>query len=158
MKSFGQITTEIRTALGLVVLGALLMATPASAQYSPTGKDGITASPRLRKQLDEGRTRFTNAATRSPMACEKCKDTWVSQKVTETKGVGSRVMTGDSIKRVSKHLCDGCQTDWKVVGSGKSKHLASTHTCSERGSSNMACCTGARLTKGMKPGRGVPAK
>ncbi len=159
MKNFTPVSRIIRTtALALALLGGVLIVSPAYAQYKPTGDDGITASPRLRQQLNERKAPAIKIAATATMACAKCKDTWVSRPITDTKGVGSRAMTGNTTKLVPKHLCDGCGTEWKVAGTGKAKEMVATHTCTECGSDNMACCTGAKPTKGMQKVNVAPVK
>ncbi len=126
----------------LAGLALSLLAGTAQAQYKPTGDDGITASPRLRQQLDErkARTAPAVAATRS-MACPKCQDTWVSQPDTNPKGVGARVLMGKTTKLAAQHQCRGCGVDWSIVGTGKLRHSVAIHKCSESGSENLACCS-----------------
>lgn len=127
----------------------------AHAQYKPTGDDGITASPRLRQQLDERRARTSARAVEVPkMACSKCQDTMVSVRNTESKGVGARTLMGNTTKLVAQHSCAGCGVDWAVVGTGKAKQSVATHKCSGCGSEILACCSakgsGAVATKGME--------
>jgi len=49
--------------LSLVLTGTVALAHTASAQFKPTGDDGITASPRARQLLDEQKNRTTAAAS-----------------------------------------------------------------------------------------------
>lgn len=135
-------------------MASLTTVSTANAQYKPTGDDGITASPRLRFQLDERRARSTPAAVAEPtMACPKCKDTWVAQADTNPKGLGAKTLMGATTKLVAKHMCDGCGNDWSVSGTGKGKQAVAIHKCSGCGSDNLACCsrkgTGEVVTKGM---------
>jgi hypothetical protein len=157
MKTTNEILAVVR-ATGLVLAVTFiagLMVSQAQAQYKPTGDDGITASPRLRQQLDERRARTSTAtATLPSMACPKCKDTLVSQLNTESKGVGARTQTGNTTKLVAQHLCGGCGVDWTIAGTGKAKHSVATHKCSGCGSEKLDCCsgkgTGDVATKGME--------
>lgn len=148
-------------ALGLI---AGLLVSQAQAQYKPTGDDGITASPRLRQQLDERKARPSTNVAAAVMACSKCQDTWVSQPNIDSKGSGGRALTGNTTKLVAKHLCDGCGVDWAVTGTGKAKQSVATHKCSGCGSTNMACCSAKGsaskvATKGMqKPIHVAPVK
>ncbi len=138
----------------LAGLALALVASSAQAQYKPTGDDGITASPKLRQQLDERSARTAPVAANVPsMACPKCKDTWVAQVDTNPKGSGVKTLMGKRTKLVAQHLCNGCGVDWAVAGTGKAKHAVATHKCSGCGSENLACCstkgTTDVATKGM---------
>jgi hypothetical protein len=138
----------------LAGLALALVASSAQAQYKPTGDDGITASPKVRQQLDERRARTTPVAAVVPsMACPKCKDTWVVQADKNSKGLGARTLMGKTTKLVAQHLCGGCGVDWAIAGTGKAKHAVAAHKCSGCGSENLACCStkaaGEVATKGM---------
>ena len=146
MKKVNEITRMIRgsgLALAAILIAGFTAVAPANAQYRPTGDDGITASPKLRQQLDERKARTTTlVATAVPsMACPKCKDTWVTQTDTNPKGLAARTLMGQTTKRVAQHLCAGCGVDWSVAGTGKGKHAVATHKCSGCGSENLACCS-----------------
>jgi hypothetical protein len=146
MKTINEITRKFRgsgLAVASIFFATLSLLAPANAQYRPTGPDGITASPKLRSQLDERRARSTPAtpAAREIMDCPKCKDVWVSQVDREPKGSSVRVLTGKTTKLVAKHLCEGCGVDWSIAGTGKAKHLVATHECSGCGSPDTACCS-----------------
>ncbi len=137
-----------------IVIAVLAVVSQASAQYRPTGNDGITASPRLRLRLDEAKGTLTAPkATASVMPCPKCKDEWVAHVNTEPKGIGARTLMGHRAKLVVEHLCTGCGADWSVVGTGKGKHAVAIHTCSNCGSANLACC--AAKDSGMVATRGM---
>jgi hypothetical protein len=130
-----------RLVLAVVVIATGAATGAANAQYKPTGDDGITASPKLRQQLDERRARLAAVAVLPSMSCPKCQDTWVTQADTRSKGSGSRALMGQTAQRVAKHLCDGCGMDWKVAGTGKGKHEVATHKCSGCGAKDLACCS-----------------
>ena len=157
MKTLNEITRIVRgsgAALATVLITAFMAAAPANAQYKPTGDDGITASPRLRAQLDERKTTTTAVSATAPsMACAKCKDAWVAQADTSSKGSGARTLMGQTTKSVVQHLCGGCGTEWTTAGNGKAKFAVATHKCSSCGAENLACCApkGASdvATKGM---------
>ena len=158
MKRANRITVSFRgvgLALAVAFIAGLAVVNQANAQYKPTGDDGITASPRLRQQLDERRRAQTptTSTTPSSMACAKCQDILVSQPNTESKGVGARAMTGNTTKLVAQHKCAGCGVDWSIEGTGKAKRSVATHKCSGCGSENLACCSekgaGTVATKGM---------
>jgi hypothetical protein len=157
MKTLNEITRIVRgsgAALATVLITAFMAAAPANAQYKPTGDDGVTASPRLRAQLDERKTTTTPVSTTVPsMACAKCKDAWVAQAETSSKGSGARTLMGQTTKSVMQHLCGGCGTEWSTAGNGKAKLAVANHKCSSCGAENLACCSpkGASdvATKGM---------
>lgn len=124
---------------------------PVLAQYKPTGDDGITASPRLRQQLDDWHRNHSPApkpAEIPQMACPKCKDKVTTKRDMTVRGANKPII------QVVTHLCKGCGTDWKVVGHGKAKQSVATHKCTSCGSEDLACCNttkGSTLaTKGME--------
>lgn len=121
------------------------------AQYKPTGDDGITASPKLRQQLDQRRHATTVAsapANQGEMACPKCKD-----KITERVDYTVRGANKPVIKVVT-HLCDGCGVERTVTGTGKGKTEVVAHKCTGCGAETLACCNTAKgsnvATKGME--------
>ncbi len=121
------------------------------AQYKAVGDDGIAASPRLRERLDEYKRNHSPAPAPveiPQMACPKCKD-----KVTTRVDMTARGANKPTI-RVVTHLCEGCGTDWKVVGHGKAKQSVATHKCTGCGAENLACCNTTKgstvATKGME--------
>lgn len=143
-----KITTVIAALTGIALFS---LAGSVQAQYKPTGDDGITASPRLRQQLDEYKRNHTPApapAEIAQMPCAKCKD-----KVTSRIDYSARGANKPAI-RVVTHLCKGCGTDWAVVGHGKAKQSVATHKCTGCGSENLACCNTSKgsdvATKGME--------
>lgn len=159
MRTVNKITRTVRgSGLGLaaILIATFIAVVPANAQYRPTGDDGITASPKVRAQLNERRATATPvAATTATMACPKCKDTWVAQADTNSKGLGARTLMGKTTKLVAQHLCAGCSTDLATAGAGKAKHTVATHKCSGCGAENLACCSAkganaAVATKGME--------
>lgn len=128
-------TTTVIAALAGLALFAF--SSPVLAQYKPTGDDGITASPKARQFLDEYKRNHSPApapAEIPQMACPKCTD-----KVTSRIDYSARGANKPTI-RVVTHQCQGCTTDWKIVGHGKSKQSIATHKCSGCGSENLACC------------------
>ena len=137
----------------LAGLALSVLAGTAQAQYKPTGDDGITASPKLREQLDQRRARTTLGAAVAPsMACPKCKDAWVSQP-DNSRGAGARTLLGQNTKLVARHQCGGCGVDWSIAGTGKGKHAVASHKCSGCGAEDSACCSpkgsGTVATRGM---------
>jgi hypothetical protein len=152
MKTTSHITA-LATALITVMVGT---ATSANAQYKATGDDGITASPKVRAQLDERNARSVTAKPAlQTMSCPKCKDAWVATADTNPKGLGARTLMGSPTKLVAQHLCPGCGADMSVAGTGKAKHMVTSHKCSSCGAEELACCSpkgsGAVATKGMGP-------
>ena len=140
--------------LAAIFVASFMTAAPANAQYKATGDDGITASPKLRAQLNERNASATRVFAAAPsMACAKCKDVWVAQADTNSKGSGVRALMGITA-RVPKHLCEGCGTEWSVAGTGKGTHTVAAHKCSSCGAENLACCSGKGAgtvaTKGME--------
>jgi hypothetical protein len=64
------------------------------------------------------------------------------------------LLTGGPLtKSVSRHGCEGCGTDWKVVGHGKAKVSVASHKCTCCGEASLACCNTSKAatvaTKGM---------
>lgn len=133
-----------------------MFASSAFAQYKATGDDGITASPKARQFLDEYNRNHSPApapAEVAQMPCPKCNDQ-VTQQVDETARGANK-----PIKTISTHLCDGCGTDWKVYGVGRTKHFVAIHKCTSCGSENFACCNTTKgstvATKGMEKAKNV---
>ncbi len=158
MNTVNEISRMVRgSGLGLasILLAAFMTTWSASAQYKPTGDDGITASPKVRAQLDGRRVSATSVSTASTpaMACPKCTDGWVAVSDASQKGLGARTLMGQTTRLVAKHLCNGCGTDWNVAGAGKAKQAVASHKCTGCGAENLACCSGksfgALATKGM---------
>ena len=153
-----QITHRVRRlTLALAVsLSAFALASPARGQfYKPTGDDGITASPKVRAQLNERKARIaTPAPAVATMACPKCKDQYVTVPVKGAKGGQILMAGGIPTQKIAKHLCPGCDTTISVAGVGKAKHDVAIHKCDSCGSENLACCStsgaGNVATKGME--------
>jgi hypothetical protein len=147
-KAIMKMTTVVAALAGVALFS---FAGSVQAQYKPTGDDGITASPKLRQFLNE-QTKYRSPApapAESPqMACPKCKD-----KVTQRIDYSARGANKPTI-RVVTHLCQGCGTDWKIVGEGRAKHAVATHKCVSCGTENLACCNTTKgstvATKGME--------
>lgn len=136
-----KITTRLSLTATIVALAALTMVSRADPQYTPTGNDGITASPKVRAQLADRAARPSLNSTATVMACAKCQDAFVSMADTDAKGLGARTLLakGPATKIAAKHLCEGCATTITVTGNGKAKHDVVTHTC---GAGTLACCGG----------------
>ena len=119
--------TEI-TALSAILLFAI--ASPAQVRYMPTGDDGITASPKVRAQLNDhaGQTGRV-AAGALEMACPNCKDESVTRPVRPAKGAQFLAAGGVPTEKVTRHLCPGCETTITLTGSGKARHNVAVHKC-----------------------------
>lgn len=135
----------------LAGIAMFVFASPALAQYKPTGDDGITASPKVRQLLDEQRRNHSPAPASvevAKMPCQKCQDMIAAQVDYTARGANKPVIL------VSTHQCRGCGTDWAVTGIGKAKQLVPTHKCSGCGEANLACCQTEKgsglVTKGME--------
>ncbi|MBK8002065.1 MAG: hypothetical protein IPK15_26060 [Verrucomicrobia bacterium] len=133
-----------------------LFAGSAQAQYKPTGDDGITASPKLRQQLDEYRRNHSTNSVASEMpqmACPKCKDEVLKTKDWTARGANKPYVT------IVRHLCEGCGTEWSITGHGKAKQSVATHTCSSCGAESAACCNTTKgstvATKGMEKAKSI---
>jgi hypothetical protein len=80
------------------------------------------------------------------MVCTKCKSVMLHNVTTEKGHI--QVMTVGQ-----KHLCPGCESTITVVGTGKNKHDAVTHSCAKCGDDSVFCCAtkpGEGHTKGME--------
>jgi hypothetical protein len=152
----GEIMNKNKTLIAaLAGFAVVAFTSPVLAQYKPTGDDGITASPKVRYQLDDRRAGTTSIAAPAPtMACPKCKDAWVEQTDRGSRGfAGAKALTGQTTKLVAHHLCDGCSTEWSIAGTGRGKHSVATHKCTGCGAENLVCCGqkgGNIATKGME--------
>jgi hypothetical protein len=138
-----------------VAISAFALVGAVNAQSQIAGEDGIAASPKVRAQLNERKARLQTTTVAVPsMACPKCKDAWVAQLDTNSKGSGARTLMGQTTKLVAQHLCSGCATTITVAGQGKAKHDVAAHKCDSCGSANLACCGTAKgsetTTKGME--------
>ena len=80
------------------------------------------------------------------MACAKCKSV-VVHNVTTEKGHIKTMTVGE------RHLCPGCNTYIKVVGTGKQAKDEVKHICEGCGDDSAFCCAtkpGSGATKGME--------
>jgi hypothetical protein len=90
-----------------------------------------------------------------PMSCAKCRDVVIHVRDTDSKGGARGLLTGTPLtKSVSRHGCEGCATEWTVVGHGKAKLTVATHTCTSCGAESLACCSTSKSSvtaiKGME--------
>jgi hypothetical protein len=82
------------------------------------------------------------------MSCPKCKESYAQ--IVEKSFKGS---TGDQLKTVLIHLCDGCETKIVTKGHGKAAKDEVVHACKACGSKDVSCCVmkkGAASTTGME--------
>lgn len=80
------------------------------------------------------------------MVCAKCRSVMV-QRVNLDKGHIKTMTVGE------KHLCPGCNSTIKVVGTGKGARDEVKHTCEKCGDDSAFCCAtkpGSRPTAGME--------
>jgi len=73
---------------------------------------------------------------------------------TDSKGGARGLLSeGPLTKSFVRHGCNGCGTDWAVVGVGRAKESVSTHKCASCGAEILACCNTKKsadvATKGM---------
>lgn len=90
-----------------------------------------------------------------PMSCAKCNDEVVQVRDTDSKGGARALLMGAPLtKSVSRHGCEGCGTDWNVVGHGKAKVSVASHKCTSCGEASLSCCNTKNrpdaATKGME--------
>ena len=88
-----------------------------------------------------------------PMSCAKCRNEVVQVRDIDSKGARALLTGAPPTKTVSRHGCDGCGTDWKVVGHGKASVSVASHKCTSCGEASLACCNTSKsdpiATKGM---------
>ena len=87
------------------------------------------------------------ATPMQPMACGKCQDRYSTRVDSSARGANNQAVF------VATHLCEGCGTDWSVVGHGKAKVAVATHKCTSCGAEAASCCNTkgtAVATKGME--------
>ncbi len=86
------------------------------------------------------------------MSCPKCKDVWVTYVDTNAKGGQVLTAGGQATRTVARHLCPGCQAEFKVTGHGKAKTETVVHVCQKCGSKDAFCCV---MKKGSVPTKGM---
>jgi hypothetical protein len=124
----------------LAASAVLSFVLPANAQFKATGDDGITASPKVRAQLNGRAEKAVSVKTSATMACAVCKDEYVKRTDWTVKGATKPTVI------TSKHLCSGCETSIALTGTGKAKENVLTHKCSFGDATKAKCCllTGLR--------------
>lgn len=109
-----------------LTLGVAFLAGAVAASEVPSGKGGATLLVKPQP--------LVSTVAPSQMSCDKCKDTYVVQKDSSARGA-----TKPDI-RVSRHLCNGCDTTIATIGVGKAKTDVATHTCTTCGPASPTCC------------------
>lgn len=69
------------------------------------------------------------------MSCGKCKEEYSRRIDSSARGANKPAIF------VARHLCEGCSTEWKVVGHGKEKASVASHVCRSCGAASAACCS-----------------
>ena len=129
------LTRRLSLTLAGIVVASIAAISQANAQYNPTGDDGITASPKLRAQLNERKAARNPVSVTIPtMACPTCKDNLVNRKDGSARGANQPVI------QVASHLCKTCNSTTSLVGQGKAKREVVTHKCAAVGTVNLVCC------------------
>ena len=63
------------------------------------------------------------------MTCTKCEDVMATKKDTDSRGAGSKALTGKTQVKQGQHQCPTCKTDWTVTGQGRAKAATPSHKC-----------------------------
>jgi hypothetical protein len=116
--------------------GMALFFGAAQAQYTATGNDGITASPKLRELINSrtGSSAPSVMPAGAKHACAMCKYEVVTRVDSTARGAVKPTIT------VAKHLCPGCETTISTAGTGKASRDVVTHKCSAGGAESATCC------------------
>ena len=130
-----------KTVLGTVMAFALAMTVQAADQVKGGERQLNLLGIKTKAEADGLKPGDTIA-----MVCTKCK-TVAIERVTVEKGHIRHVTPGE------KHLCAGCNTYIKVVGTGKQAKDEVKHVCEGCGDDSAFCCAtkpGSGATKGME--------
>jgi len=150
MKHSIQISQSCRRALALALLVAVVgfVGHPTSASAADgTAKGGAAGLIKLKTVKTVEDLQGIEVGDTIVMSCPKCKESYAQ--VVEKSFKGS---TGDQLKTVQIHLCDGCTTKIVTKGHGKAAKDVVVHTCKSCGSKDVNCCVmkkGAGPTPGM---------
>lgn len=146
MKRINKIPTTLIRCCALVALTALVwLPQQASAQ---TKGEGASKLIQLKPIKTVEALQKVEAGDTIVMSCPKCKESYAQ--VVEKSFKGS---TGDQLKSVPIHLCDGCDTKIVTKGHGKAAKDVVVHTCKACGSKDVSCCVmkkGGGATSGME--------
>lgn len=151
MKSKFQSCTLARCALVLALITGLavwVMQPVSAIAGEGTAKGGASQMITLKPVKTVADLQNVEAGDTVVMSCPKCKESYAQ--VVEKSFKGS---TGDQLKTVPIHLCDGCSTKIVTKGHGKSKQDMVVHTCKTCGSKDVSCCVmkkGGGTTAGME--------
>ena len=151
MNTIFQASKPCRYALALALIAGLVgfVGRPVSAIAGEgTAKGGASQLIQLKPVKTVGDLQNVEAGDTIVMSCPKCKESYAQ--VVEKSFKGS---TGDQLKTVPIHLCDGCSTKIVTKGHGKSKQDMVVHTCKACGSKDVSCCVmkkGGGTTPGME--------
>lgn len=143
--------SRIAALTGVVVVLALFGGV-ASVNAQNGAKGGATKLLELNGTLV---TPKSGPSDYKPMSCGKCKNQVVRVRDTDSKGGARALIAGAPLtKSLSRHGCDGCGTDWTVVGHGKAKVSIANHNCTSCGEASLACCNTKKsanvATRGME--------
>ncbi len=87
-----------------------------------------------------------------PMSCPRCRDVAKLVPDTEAKGGQNLKAGGRATTLVVQHLCEGCATDVRIVGSGRDARTVVNHTCSNCGTADPSCCSTSTKHSAVTPG------
>lgn len=126
------IKNRLSAILAITVASGLLFSLPLNAQVHTRGsaKGGAT---KLMRDYASKKLRTESVTNTQLMSCEKCKDIVVTVRDRKFKGAGSKpaVLRSGPTKKVLRHLCEDCSTQWKVTGHGKNKVSVAKHECAK---------------------------
>jgi len=115
-----------------------------------TAKGGATKLIQLKPIKTAQDLQKVEAGDTIVMSCPKCKESYAQVVEKSFKAV-----TGDQVKTVPIHLCDGCNTKIVRKGHGKAAEDVVVHTCKACGSEDVSCCV---MKKGAGPTPGMEKK
>lgn len=143
------ITTLARFAGMTIALALFAGVTEVKAQEMGSAKGGGIKLLELsgRQVTPKSEASASKSSDAKPMSCAKCTDELSTRVDLSARGANKPAIT------VTTHLCDGCGTDWNVVGHGKAKASVASHKCTSCGADSLACCntnSGGTATKGME--------
>lgn len=137
--------TKLARFTGMAV-ALVLFATASTEVKAQNGAKG--GATKLLELSGRSATAAVSTATETKvMVCGKCKEEFTSRVDLSARGAHKPTVF------VAKHLCDGCGTDWSIVGHGKAKVSVATHKCTNCGAETLACCNtkpSTVATKGME--------
>lgn len=141
MKTNRTVSTVFGMAAAFALAAALLPATLRAADQMKGGQ--MLMMKEIKTPAEADALKPGDSIT---MVCSKCKSVMLHNVTTEKGHI--KVMTVGE-----KHMCPGCESTITVVGTGKGKHGAVTHSCQKCGDDSVFCCAtkpGAGATHGME--------